>query len=162
MGETYHNHGDTEHSAFGRILHEVHEQNYATHGIELVAVVFILHIWKHYLYGVSFQFFTYHKRLKYIFAQKDLNRKHCIWLEFLANYDIGIAYHSGKANVVIDALSKRLIVHGVGLVAVGTEYVDQREDAVNQHLAVVLARLMIGSTIAGHIRQAHADDQLLE
>ena len=28
-----------------------HEQNYPTHDMELVAVVFALKIWRHYLYG---------------------------------------------------------------------------------------------------------------
>ena len=28
-----------------------HEQNYPTHDMELVAIVFALNIWSHYLYG---------------------------------------------------------------------------------------------------------------
>ena len=38
-----------------------HEQNYPTHDLELVAVVFSLKIWRHYLYGVPCQIFTDHK-----------------------------------------------------------------------------------------------------
>ena len=53
---------------------KVHEQNYPTHDLELAAVVFVLRIWRHHLYEVSFQLFTNHKSLKYIFTQKDLNR----------------------------------------------------------------------------------------
>ena len=30
---------------------KIHEQNYATHDLELAAVVFALKIWWHYLYG---------------------------------------------------------------------------------------------------------------
>lgn len=34
---------------------KVHEQNYLTHDLELVTVMFSLRIWRrHYLYGVSF------------------------------------------------------------------------------------------------------------
>jgi len=29
----------------------IHEQNYPTHYLELVVVVFVLKIWRHYLYG---------------------------------------------------------------------------------------------------------------
>ena len=47
---------------------KVHEQNYPTHDLELAIVVFALCIWRHYLYGVSFQLFTVHKSLKYIFT----------------------------------------------------------------------------------------------
>jgi len=30
---------------------KVHEKNYPTHDLELAAVVFVLKIWRHYLYG---------------------------------------------------------------------------------------------------------------
>ena len=30
-----------------------------------------------------------------------------IWLEFLKDYDFGLNYHPGKANVVVDALSMK-------------------------------------------------------
>ena len=43
-----------------------HEQRYATHDLELAAMVFALKIWRHYLYGVTFKIFTDHKSLKYI------------------------------------------------------------------------------------------------
>lgn len=42
---------------------KVHEENYLTLDLELVAVVFALRIWRHYLYGMSFQLFTNHKSL---------------------------------------------------------------------------------------------------
>ncbi|KAG2383927.1 uncharacterized protein HKW66_Vig0153100 [Vigna angularis] len=35
---------------------KVHERNYPTHDLELAAVVFALKIWRHYLYGSTFQF----------------------------------------------------------------------------------------------------------
>ena len=28
------------------------------------------------------------------------------WLELLKNYDMSVLYHSGKANMVVDALSR--------------------------------------------------------
>ena len=52
---------------------KVHEKNYPTHDSELGAVVFALKVWRHYLYGATFEVFTYHKSLKYIFTQQDLN-----------------------------------------------------------------------------------------
>ncbi|CAN4093783.1 unnamed protein product [Withania somnifera] len=50
-----------------------HEKNYPTHDLELVAVVFALKIWRHYLYGVHVDIYTDHKSLQYIFKQKNLN-----------------------------------------------------------------------------------------
>ena len=84
-----------------------HEQNYPTHDLELAAVVFALKIWRHYLYGVPCQIFTDHKSLQYIFTQKDLNLRQCQWLELIKDYDYTIEYHTGKANVVDDALSRK-------------------------------------------------------
>ena len=54
--------------AYGSRQLKNHEQNYPTHDLELVANVFALKIWHHYLYGVQFEVFSYHKSLKYIFT----------------------------------------------------------------------------------------------
>ncbi|KAG7577852.1 hypothetical protein ISN45_Aa03g020920 [Arabidopsis thaliana x Arabidopsis arenosa] len=58
-----------------------HETNYPTHDLELAAVVFAL--------------------------KADLNLRQRRWVELLADYDLDIAYHPGKANQVADALSRR-------------------------------------------------------
>ena len=47
-----------------------HGQNYPTHDLEIVAVVFALKIWRHYLYGVTCEIYTNHKSLKYIFSKE--------------------------------------------------------------------------------------------
>ena len=83
-----------------------HEQNYPTHNMELAAVVFALKIWRYYLYGEHFEVYSYHKSLKYIFTQRDLNMRQRRWMEFLEDYDFTLHYHPGKANVVADALVK--------------------------------------------------------
>ncbi|GAA0145743.1 hypothetical protein LIER_05867 [Lithospermum erythrorhizon] len=84
-----------------------HEKNYPTHDLELAAIVFAFKIWRHYLFGVKCQIFTYHKRLMYITTQKDLNLRQRRWTEFLSDYDVTIEYHPGKANVVADVLSRK-------------------------------------------------------
>ena len=84
-----------------------HEQNYSTHNLEMAAVIFALKIWRHYLYGVTCEIFTDHKSLKYIFQQRNLNLRQTRWLELLKDYDCDILYHSGKANVVADTLSRK-------------------------------------------------------
>ncbi|GJW80293.1 putative reverse transcriptase domain-containing protein [Tanacetum coccineum] len=56
---------------------KVHEKNYTTHELDLGAVVFSLKMWRHYLY------------------------------ELLSDYDYEIRYHPGKANGMVDALSRK-------------------------------------------------------
>lgn len=46
-----------------------HERNYPTHDLELASVVHALKTWRHYLMGKRCEFFTDHKRLKYIHAE---------------------------------------------------------------------------------------------
>ncbi|KAL0536800.1 hypothetical protein IC582_025762 [Cucumis melo] len=92
-----------------------HEQNYTTHDLELAAVVFALKIWRHYLYGEKIQIFTDHKSLKYFFTQKELNMRQRRWLELVKDYDYEILYHPGKANVVADALSRK-VSHSAALI----------------------------------------------
>ena len=83
-----------------------HEQNYSTHDLELAAIVFALNIWHHYLYGEQFEVFSDHKSLKYIFTHRDLNMRQHRWMKYLEDYDFTLHYHPGKANVVVDALSR--------------------------------------------------------
>ncbi|TYK29816.1 pol protein [Cucumis melo var. makuwa] len=85
-----------------------HEQNYPTHDLELAVVVFALKIWRHYLYGEKIHIFTDHKSLKYFVTQKELNMRQRRWLELVKDYDCEILYHPGKANVVADALSRKV------------------------------------------------------
>lgn len=68
-----------------------HETNYPTHDLELAVVVFALKIWRSYLYGEKDHVFTYHKSLKYIFTQGELNLRQRRWVELLADYDLDIA-----------------------------------------------------------------------
>jgi hypothetical protein len=70
-------------------------------------VVFVLKIWRHYLYGEHCEIFTDHKSLKYFFTQKELNMRQRRWLELLKDYDCTINYHPRKANVMANAFSRK-------------------------------------------------------
>lgn len=50
--------------------------------------------------------YTDHKSLKYVFTHRDLNMRQRRWLELMADFDVDLRYHPGKANVVPDALSR--------------------------------------------------------
>ncbi|GKE77816.1 putative reverse transcriptase domain-containing protein, partial [Tanacetum coccineum] len=87
---------------------KVHKKNYTTHDLKLGSVVFALKIWRHYMYGTRCTVFIDHKSLQHILDQKELNMRQRRWLELLSDYDCDIRYHSGKANVVADALSPQV------------------------------------------------------
>jgi hypothetical protein len=84
-----------------------HEENYPTHDLELATDVHALKIWRHYLIDHQCEIYSDHKSLKHIFTQNDLNLRQRRWLELIKDYDLGINYHPGKANVVADALSHK-------------------------------------------------------
>jgi hypothetical protein len=85
-----------------------HEINYPTHDLELEAVVHALKLWRHYLMGNRCNIFTDHKSLKYIFTQSELNMRQRRFLELIKDYDLEVHYRPGKANVVEDALSRKV------------------------------------------------------
>ena len=59
------------------------------------------------MFGQLCTIFTDHKSLKYLFPQLELNMRQRRWLELIKDYDLNIQYHLGKANVVVDALSRK-------------------------------------------------------
>ena len=75
--------------------------------MELTAIVFELKI--HYLYGEKCFIYIDHKSLKYLPSQRELKLRQRRWMELIKDYDCMIDYHSRKANVVADALSRKTV-----------------------------------------------------
>ena len=84
-----------------------HEENYPVQYLELAAVIHALKQWRHYLLDNRCEIFTDHQSLKYLFTQPDLNLCQQRWMEAIADYNCGISYTPGKANVMADALSRK-------------------------------------------------------
>ena len=82
---------------------------YLTHDLELGVVVFGLKIWRHYLHGDRCTIYKDYKSLRYLIDQSNLNMRQHRWLDVVKDYDYEILYHSGKANVVADALSHKAV-----------------------------------------------------
>jgi hypothetical protein len=93
-----------------------HENNYATHDLELATIVHALRKWRHYLMGRRFELKIDHNDLKYLFDQPTLNARQSRWLEFLCEYDFEIKHIKGKENKVADALIRR--VHELHAIAI--------------------------------------------
>ena len=52
-----------------------HERNYATHDLELVAIVHALKMWRQYLMGRRFELRTDHYNMRYLFDRPALNAR---------------------------------------------------------------------------------------
>lgn len=50
-----------------------HELNYATHDLEIVAVVHVLVHWRHFLFRHRFELHSDHHSIHYIFTQPNMN-----------------------------------------------------------------------------------------
>jgi len=136
-----------------------HEENYATHDLELAAVVHALKIWRHYLLGNPVHIYSDHKSLKYIFTQSELNLRQRQWLELIKDYDLEIHYHPGKANVVADALSRKASCSCISATAVHETLCQEME---KMNLAMVsegtLANLTLTPTLRDHIIAAQKNN----
>jgi len=55
------------------------EYYYATHNLELLAIVYSLRVWRHYLIGWKFELKTDHSGLQHIFTHSDLNARQRRW-----------------------------------------------------------------------------------
>jgi len=82
-----------------------HENNYATHGLELATIIHVLKMWRHYLIGRRFVFMSDNISLRYLFDQQNLNARQARCLAFLREYEFEIKHIKGKENKVADALS---------------------------------------------------------
>jgi hypothetical protein len=137
-----------------------HEEHYPTHDLELVVIVHSLKIWRHYLIGKRCEIYSDHKSLKYIFTQLDLNLRQRRWLELIKDYDLGINYHPGKANVVVDALSRR---SHLNLLIVEQLPFNLCEEFDKLNLTLVanteVVAMLIDSTLSQDIRKGQPTDE---
>ncbi|WVZ70548.1 hypothetical protein U9M48_019207, partial [Paspalum notatum var. saurae] len=137
-----------------------HEANYATHDLELAAVVHALKIWRHYLLGNTCHIYTDHKSLKYILTQPELNMRQRRWLELIKDYDLEVHYHLGKANVVADALSRKAhcnVIEAHPTVRVICYEMNEIEMPTEHHAE--LYSLIIEPTIKDQITEAQKKDK---
>ena len=129
-----------------------HELNYATHDLELAAVVHALKTWRNYLIGNRCDVYTDHKSLKYIFTQKEQNLRQRRWLEIIKVYEMKLHYHPGKANVVADALSRKSYSNMLESMGLPKELA---EDIMELRLEIVpkglVATMKFQSTLLGKI-----------
>jgi hypothetical protein len=139
-----------------------HEVNYPTPDLELATLVHALKIWRHYLMGKRCELYTDHKSSKYIFTQSKLNLRQRRWLELIKDYDLGINYHPGKANVVADALSRRSHVSQLVVDSMPFELCEEFDKLNLRIVANTEAMEMeVGSDLLLEIQKGQVEDEKL-
>jgi hypothetical protein len=128
----------------------------------LAVVVHALKIWRHYLIGKRCEVYSDHKRLKYIFTQPDHNIWQRRWLELIKDYDLGINYHPGKTNVVVDALNRRTYLNGLVMETMPFNLCTEM-DKLNLRLTVNsgVVTMEVDSTLSQDIRKGQKEDKKL-
>jgi hypothetical protein len=85
------------------------EKNYPATHLELLAIMFAIHKFRHFVQGNKFYIQTDHKPLEGILKTKDLSGRLGRWIMKLADYDFDIVYRQGQANANADALSRLVL-----------------------------------------------------
>jgi hypothetical protein len=83
-----------------------HEKNYSVTHLELLAVVWSLKQFRHYVLGKKFLLQTDHIALESIRKTKDLSGRMARWILVLQEYEFDVQYRKGKENANADALSR--------------------------------------------------------
>jgi hypothetical protein len=140
-----------------------HEVIFLIHELELAAVVHTLKVWRHYLMGKRCELYTDHKSLKYIFTLSNLNLRQRRWLELIKDYDLGINYHTGKANVVADDLSRRSHVSQLVVDSMPLELCEEFDKLNLRIVANTEAMEMeVGSNLLQEIQKGHVEDEKIQ
>jgi hypothetical protein len=140
-----------------------HESHYPTHDLELATVFHTLKIWRHHFMGKRCVLYTNHKSLKYIFTQSNLNLRQRRWLELIKDYDLGINYQTGKANVVVDALSR---ISHVSQLVVDSMPFEFCEEFDKLNLTIIVnteaIKMEVGSSLLQEIRRGQLEDEKVQ
>ena len=82
------------------------QRQYCVTRKELLAVVYFVQYFRHYLLGREFVIRTDHSALRWVMSFKDPRDQMAQWLEVLCQYKFKIIYHDGKKHSNADALSR--------------------------------------------------------
>jgi hypothetical protein len=113
--------------------------------------------------GKRCELYTDHKSLKYIFTQSNQNLRQRRWLELIKDYDLGINYHPGKANVVANALSRRSHMSQLMVDSMPFELCEEFDKLNLRIMANTEAMEMkVGSRLIQEIRRGQLEDEKIQ
>jgi hypothetical protein len=90
-----------------------------------------------------------------------LNLRQRRWLELIKDYDLGINYHPGKANVVADALSRRSHANHLVVKSIPSELCDEfAKLKIVANMEVV--KMEVGSSLLQEIHRGQVEDEKIQ
>ena len=92
--------------AFGSRKLLERESKYCTTEREMLAIIFSVHHFKHYLLGKKFTIFSDHASLSHVFKSRDPTGRLARWSMALTQFNFEIKYIQGRCNKVADFLSR--------------------------------------------------------
>ena len=129
---------------------------------ELLAIVYTVSKWQHYLYGRHFIIRTNHHSLKYLLQQMIIFPGQHSWLTKLMGYDYEIVYKKGKENTAADGLSRihssELLVMAVS--SISSELVQEIQDSWERDPALQSLISQLKQESLPHSPYAWSDNQL--
>ena len=86
------------------------ERNYEIHNKEMLAIIWCLEAWRHFLEEAKDQFeiWTDHKNLEYFMKAQKLNWRQARWSLYLSRFDFALKHVAGKSMGRADSLSRRV------------------------------------------------------
>ena len=83
------------------------ERSYPIQEQELLALVYALKKWRHYLFGHPVQAYTDHESLTHWQKYRNITGRKARWVALLDEFPVEILYRPGSSNIVADTLSRR-------------------------------------------------------
>ena len=106
------------------------ERNKSVYEKELMAMVFVVQKWRHYLLGRKFIVTIDQKSLKFLLEQRMVSPEYQRWMLKLMRFHFEIHYHPGLENKAADSLSR--ISHSAALLTLTVPKVVQLDQLVHE------------------------------
>jgi len=113
---------------------------------ELMAIVFAVQKWRHYLLGRHFKILTDHRSLKFLTKQRLWGDDQIKWTSKLIGLDFEIRYQPGFENKATDALSRQMIHYALLVVHADIWKTIEDETLHDKDLQHIISAIQQGSS----------------